>query len=243
MKHEVSPLFIVGCGHSGTSLLLNILGSHSRICAIPFESCFALKWPSPCEDSLQFITRCNNYTLRMGKERWVEKTPRHIFRLKEILHYFPEGKILLMLRDGRDVACSIQDRCGSLEAGIDRWVEDNMAGRGFWHHPNVYLVRYEKLVAEFENSLREVLTFIGEEFEASLFRYHETPRYYFTSRIEKPPGLFGEDHYMYRNWQMNQPLFDGRGKWLRLTEAEKQLIKDKAGEMLIECGYATDLNW
>jgi hypothetical protein len=48
---------------------------------------------------------------------------------------------------------------------------------------------------------------------------------------------------MYRNWQMNQPLFDGRGKWHRLTEGEKQLIKNKAGQRLIKYGYAADLNW
>ncbi len=42
---------------------------------------------------------------------------------------------------------------------------------------------------------------------------------------------------------MNQPLFDGRGKWQCLTETEKQLIKDKAGAMLIEYRYATDLTW
>ena len=32
------PTFIVGCGHSGTWLLLAILGMHSRIQAIPFET-------------------------------------------------------------------------------------------------------------------------------------------------------------------------------------------------------------
>jgi hypothetical protein len=48
---------------------------------------------------------------------------------------------------------------------------------------------------------------------------------------------------MYRNWQINQPLFDGRNKWHRLTEEEKQLIKDRAGATLIKYGYTTDLNW
>ena len=243
MKSENSPIFIVGCGHSGTSLLLNILGAHSRICAIPFESSFALKWPSPCRGSERFFAHCDYYTLRMEKARWVEKTPRHIFRLNEILRYFPDGKVLLLLRDGRDVACSIQDRYGSLEAGIDRWIEDNQAGRPFWKHPNVLVVRYEKLITAFEKTLREVIDFIGEELEDSLRRHHESPRYFFSARIEKPPNAVGENHDMYRNWQMNQPLFDGRGKWLRLTPQEKQVIKDRAGEMLINYGYASNLNW
>ena len=243
MKSEKSPIFIVGCGHSGTSLLVNVLGAHSRLCTIPFESGFALKWPAPCEAVQAFFTRCENFTQRMGKVRWVEKTPRHIYRIKEILGYFPEAKILLMLRDGRDVACSIQDRTRNLEGGIGRWVEDNQAGEAFWNHPNVQVVRYESLVADFEKTLRGTFDFIGEEFEESVIRYHESPRYYFKSSIEKPDDIFGDNHYLYRNWQMNQPLFDGRGKWQRLKESEKQLIKDRAGEMLIKYGYATDLTW
>ena len=98
-------------------------------------------------------------------------------------------------------------------------------------------------MAEFEKKLREIFEFIGETFEVSITRYHEKPRHYFVSSIEKPANVFGDNHYLYRNWQMNQPLFDGRGKWQRLMESEKQLIKEKAGEMLIRYGYASDLNW
>jgi hypothetical protein len=240
---EYTPIFIVGSGNSGTSLLLAVLGAHPRLCAIPFESSFALKWPAPCHNARLFLNRCDRYALRMGKKRWVEKTPRHIYRMGEILNYFPEARILLMLRDGRDVACSIRERYISLEAGIDRWIEDNQAGRSFWKHPNVRVVRYEELVTEFEKTMRGVTDFVGEKYEDSLPRLHETPKYYFSPRIEKPPDRRGDNHDQYRNWQINQPLFDGRGKWRSLAAEEKQMIKNKAGEMLIKYGYATDLNW
>lgn len=242
MKKENLPILIVGCPHSGTSLLLRILGSHSRICGIPFESSFALRWPSPSQKLQQFFAHCDYYTLHMGKARWVEKTPTHILRMKEILEYFP-GKIFLILRDGRDVACSMRDRCGNLEIGIDRWVVDNRAGQDFWKHPQVRLIRYEQIVTDFENTIRDAFEFIGEEYEDSIRRYHENARYLFTSRIEKPPNSFGANLGLFRNWQINQPLFDGRGKWHGLKEEEKKLLKDKAGEMLIQFGYATDLNW
>ena len=240
---NASPIFVVGCGHSGTSLLVRILGAHSRLCAIPFESQFALKWPEPGDEARAFFARCEKLTRGVGKARWVEKTPRHIYRVGEILRHFPEGKIVLMLRDGRDVACSIRDRYGSLEAGVARWMEDNRAGQAFWEHPNVRVVRYEAVVEKFERTLREVFDFIGEPFEEGVMRYHETPLFYFASRLEKPREIFGEGHEMYRNWQMNQPLFDGRGKWRGLSEAEKRVIKERAGAMLVEYGYAADLNW
>ena len=240
---DCAPIFVVGCGHSGTSLLVRVLGAHSRLCAIPFESQFALKWPEPCEEARRFFERCDKLTRCLGKARWVEKTPRHIYRVREILRYFPEAKIVLMLRDGRDVASSIRDRDGSLEAGIGRWLEDNRAGQPFWDHPSVRVVRYEKLVGEFEPTARAVFDFVGEVYEEGVARFHESPLFYFSSRIERPAEIFGENHELYRNWQMNQPLFDGSGKWRGLSAAEKQLIKDKAGGMLATCGYAADANW
>jgi hypothetical protein len=224
-------------------LLVRILGAHSRLCVIPFESSFALKWPEPCEAAQNFFARCDKLTRGVGKARWVEKTPRHIYRVREILRYFPAAKIVLMLRDGRDVACSIRDRYGSLEAGIDRWIEDNRAGEPFWDNASVRVVRYEKLVSEFEPTVRAVFAFVGEAFEEAALRFHEKPLYYFSSRIEKPREVFGENNGLYRNWQMNQPLFDGRGKWRALAAEEKRLLKDRAGGMLVEYGYASDLNW
>lgn len=243
MKPESSPAFVVGCCHSGTSIFLRILGAHSRLCAIPFESKFALKWPTPCDASRQFFDHCNYYTQHMGKVRWVEKTPDHILRLKEIIDYFPGAKIFLVLRDGRDVACSIRDRCGSLEEGIDLWVDSNRSGQKFWKHSNVQVVRYERLVTEMENTVRGATDFLGEEFEDSLLHYYETTKYYLGTRIDKPPNSFGGNMIPYRNWQINQPLFDGRGKWQGLSPEDKNLIKEKAGDMLIEYGYASDRSW
>ena len=60
-----------------------------------------------------------------GYERWIEKTPRHIRVIDEILKWSPESKIILIVRDGRDVACSMRDRYGDIKTGIERWVRDN----------------------------------------------------------------------------------------------------------------------
>jgi hypothetical protein len=51
-------------------------------------------------------------------------------------------------------------------------------------------------------------------------------------------------HYL-RNWQINQPLYDGRGRWLKeMTEKEKQHFKNSlAQDYLEQFGYATDCNW
>jgi hypothetical protein len=44
-----------------------------------------------------------------GCPRWGEKTPRHIFRIDDILDAFPSSKVIVMVRDPRAVVCSYRD--------------------------------------------------------------------------------------------------------------------------------------
>jgi hypothetical protein len=246
-KSENPPIFIVGCGHSGTSLLLSILGAHSRIYAVPTETYFAVDFatdkPRLRKDTELFLWNLDAGAIRAGKMRWMEKTPKHIYTIPTLLSLRPKARIIIIIRDGRDVATSLLKRHNNLRKGIDRWVNDNRAGESFWNHPNVYKIRYEDLIENFETTMRGIVHFLGEDYEEQLAHYYETPKFYYSKKIEKPPAE-GEDHHdTYRNWQINQPVFDGRGKWKKLGEEEKQLIKDIAGDMLIEYGYAEDKSW
>jgi hypothetical protein len=229
------PVFIVGCGHSGTSLLLAVLGTHSRIFAIPYESSIAAQ-----DDQQKFQKKLKNFdemTILARKHRWVEKTPKHIRYIGRILQWRPDAKILIMIRDGRDVAFSIRERTGLPERGIRRWVEDNLAGKPYWTHPNVYLVKYEELISDFVSTVRHILEFLGEEYEEGLKDYYKIPRKWYSDEISKPPTPSGHNHEQYRNWQINQPLFDGRGRWKNMSENELSLIYDIGGELLSEFGY------
>jgi hypothetical protein len=246
-KSQNPPIFIVGCGHSGTSLLLSILGVHSRIYAIPEETCLAFDYdadqPRSRTATELFLWTLDSQAIHAGKMRWVEKTPKHICAIGTLLRLRPEARIIIIIRDGRDVALSLLQRHGNLRQGIDRWVNDNRAGEAFWKHPNVYKVLYEDLIGNFEATIRKLVHFLGEDYEEQLAHYYETPKFYYSKKIEKPSDEFADNHNAYRNWQINQPLIDSRGKWKKFSEEDKQLIKDVAGDMLIEYGYATDKNW
>ena len=232
LQRSRDPIFIVGCGHSGTSLALAVLGAHSRVHAIPRETGFALG--SSPEKSLQEFAQ---EAQAAGKKCWVEKTPKHIRCIEKLLELRPQAHVILMLRDGRDVACSIQDRTGSLEQGIQRWVDDNAAGRPYWDHPQVHLLRYEELVNDFEGTIRRTLGFLGLKYEEQLSSYHKTPKQYYSKDLDKPESAFGKDHEQYRNWQINQPLFDGRGKWERMSEEELARVQSIGGKMLSLLNY------
>jgi hypothetical protein len=213
---------------------LAILGTHSRIHAIPTETRVAEREVGEFRAAMK---RFDLETIAAGKRRWVEKTPRHIHSLKAILDERPDAKILLIVRDGRDVACSIRDRGGSLESGIARWIEDNEAAREYWSHPNVHLFKYEDLVGDFEGTMRRIMDFLGEEFEPALRNFHEKPKKYYADKIEKPDTAAGQNHNQYRNWQINQPLFDGRGRWQKLSSDEQAQLQGLGASMLAEFGY------
>jgi hypothetical protein len=128
----------------------------------------------------------------------------------EISELCPNARILLLLRDGRDVASSIRDRTGSIETGIIRWLEDNRAGRELWSHPSVYVFKYESLLESFEFTVKGVIEFLSEEYQDGVKANLKSPRYYYSNKIDKWETAFGKNHDQYPNWQINQPLFDGK---------------------------------
>jgi hypothetical protein len=233
------PIFIVGCGHSGTSLLLALLGAHSKIFAIPFESSYGR---STRENFLNKLFL--RLTIGAGKTRWVEKTPRNIYSIEKIFMVNPGARVILVIRDGRDVAYSIKERTLSIEKGIHRWVDDNLAGESFWSHPQLFVVKYEDIINDRSNTLSAIFSFIGETFEPSVDQYYKKKSFIYSHKIEKPENAVGlQRHNLNRNWQINQPIFDGRGKWKNMTDDEKAIVKKIGGDMLIRYGYTVDNNW
>jgi hypothetical protein len=237
------PIFIVGSGHSGTSIMLAILGSHPNLYPITGESALFLKSESKVRE---IILSWDKECTEAGKKRWIEKTPPHIFIIKKLFSYRPNSKFIIMLRDGRDVVCSMKYRTDyeDFNARLDRWMYDNLAGLPYWQHPRVKVVKYENLVTDTELTLKDICNFLGEKYTDSLLEFHKTDRHWYSSEIVKPKEVDMKTHKQFRNWQINQPLFDGRGRWKQeMTEEEKVIFREKAQKYLLEFGYVQDDNW
>jgi hypothetical protein len=175
------PIIIGGCGRSGTTVLLAILGSHPGIFAIREETRIFCPTGYSVLANLEApieIQRVEAYlkndTIVPSCQRWCEKTPKNVVFFGPILRAFGERvKIIHIVRDGRDVITSIHPRRPDcFHISISRWLHDTTSGLRFSNHPNVLTIRYEDLVLHFEPTMRHICDFLDERFVSDLLHWH-----------------------------------------------------------------------
>jgi len=264
-----APIVIGGCGRSGTTLLRMMLDSHPRICCGPESSVFRRRALDP--DALAdrfgidrgavravydvsasrpaFIEAFAALCLRStGKARWAEKTPRNISRIGAIFRYFPQARFVHVLRDGRDVACSLRThprhrvvdgrllplRTWKPIAGCARrWRNDIECSRPFWNDPRFHVLRYEELVRNPRDVLSRLMTFIGEPWdEAVLAHAAGGSAFRDATQFAQNPEALGAVHT------------SSIGRWQRELDADdRRIFKRIAGPLLVELGYVQDDGW
>ena len=263
------PIVLGGCGRSGTTVLRMMLDSHRRICCGPESSLFRrravdTRWlaerfgfahsevralfdaaasrPAFIES---FAALC---MLKAGKARWAEKTPRNISRIAEIFRCVPEARFVHVLRDGRDVACSLRTHPrhkvvdGKLvPTGIRRpiagcarrWVRDIEASRRWWGDSRFLTVRYEELVLQPRPALARVMTLVGEDWDDAMLAHAaaDSPFRDATRFAQNPEALGAVNTSSLGRWQRD------------LDERDRRIFKRIAGSLLVELGYAKDGGW
>jgi hypothetical protein len=174
--------------------------------------------------------------IKSRKPHLVEKTPRHLRALPLIRALVPKPRFIAMMRDGRDVAASFIKRWGDANVGRKRWIDDNSILHAEQDASDLYILRYEDLIAEPESASRSVCDFAGLPFDPAMLQFHEKERLWFDVKsVARGDGRDGAEHRMLRNWQINQPIFDGRGQWKdKLSQAEVQAFQDPDANMLMK---------
>lgn len=224
--------FICGCGHSGTTLIATILAAHPEV-YLPFdETNLFFKW-TPL--AMLRYGKLKRAALAANKRVLLEKTPRHIRRVGRIRRLVPDARFVMPVRDGRDVVASLAKRLGDPKAALDRWIDDNalvLAERG---QPDVLIYRYEDLVENPAKVVEQICEFLHLAFSPDLLDYHKNPQHWF----EPTDGEAQSQHIALRNRQINQPIYDGRGRWRsELGDAELQdLVHGRGARLMREFGY------
>jgi len=269
-ESKLNPVVIGGCARSGTTLLRVMLDSHENIVCGPESNLFCsddnrnsrrvsflsyhYHMPKPeikrmietssCE--AEYIEMFSDHLLSShNKTRWAEKTPKNVWYIREIFGKFPLAKFIHVIRDGRDVSCSLKTHPKTktvdgkvvptninrpLVECVQRWVADVNLGLT-WREDSRYIeIKYEDLVLNTRNVLEKLFVFIEEPFSETMLRYHEQSEKETRSRAspETSTPIFTQAMERWRN---------------EYDEDDKTMFKKIGGELLIHLGYEKDLDW
>ena len=189
----------------------------------------------------------------------MEKDPRYCRHVDTILRTAPHAKFLHVVRDGRDVACSMIRVAASwgrewAPAGIGGaaglWQDSVRGAQAAAAAPAGYLeVRYEELLSDTGvDILRDVLAFCGVDPEPApelyaRYRYGDRGRHEVLSG-----GLTWAGEAARSGADVSFPDdFIGpgtAGRWqVRFGLEDRHAFDAVAGELLVELGYERDRSW
>ncbi len=235
------PVFVFGMPRSGSTLIEQILASHSRVCGLGEWALATASWnqlpaamgmaSSPLE-CLPLLTaeatrHCANGYLsqiaRLSKgagERLVDKRLENWVHLGWLATMFPKARFIHCCRDLRDVALS----CWMNNFLSIDWANDlgqiaarmRQYRRAMAHWREVLPVpilelQYERLVADQEGESRRLIEWLGLQWEPACLEFHRTQRSVRTAS----------------DIQVRKPIFSQSiGRWRHYTGTLRPLIEE-----------------
>jgi len=161
------PIIIGGCGRSGTTLLLSVLASHSKIFGIDTElySFYPVFRPKKI---INFLSD-NKFP---SNKIWCEKTPKNIINFNKIYSKLNKNvRLIHIVRDGRDVVTSEHPyHPNQYWVSKERWASDVTAGL---ECENCLLIKYEDLVTKTKETLKTVCDYCSLEFEPKMLDFQK----------------------------------------------------------------------
>ncbi len=203
-EEDLELIFFVGFPRSGTTLMEQILKNHPRLITTDEDSPLAgvLRevrntgpgYPAYLANAdegfinqlrQQFYSECRQRFGDLTGKRLVDKLPLNIVHLGLVSALFPNAKIVVALRDPRDVCLSCYMQKFRLNDAMVNFLEIKTtalayhAVMGLWLHYREVLnipwmeYKYEDLVSNFDATVASVLEFIGVEWDDIIREYRE----------------------------------------------------------------------
>jgi hypothetical protein len=194
---------------------------------------------SHCQNGGDFLRIFMEAMVRcQGVQRWADCTPEHLLYLDRIKQTIPDAMIIHIIRDGRDVALSLEkqawirpfawDRGKTLEVAALYWEWIVRKGRenGRTLGKDYIEVRFEDLVLDPRKVLESLSGFVEQELD-----YDKIQRAGIGS-VSQPNSSFPAG--------MTQGEFTPIGRWkTALTAAQLERLETLLGRTLRELGYST----
>ena len=228
---DITPIFVLGMPRSGTTLVEQILSSHTQVFGagelgdmyhlghnlalgnIPPEKNALDKFRS---SYLAKISKISNQSAFV-----VDKNPQNFYFIGLISKVLPEAKIVLMKRDGAAVCWSnfktnfaIQSRSMGFSCDLDDVIEYYKQYRsliGFWDTKigeSYYKLNYDQLIQNQEIETSRLLSYVGLEFEQACMKPH------LNTKVVKTASYLQVREKIYtgsnKKWEVFKPLLSGK---------------------------------
>jgi tetratricopeptide (TPR) repeat protein len=194
-------VFLVGFPRSGTTLLEQVLASHPQVATMEERPCLidSAKAFFGADADLDRLAALSDAELQPWRDLYwkrvaetegprvkpvfLDKLPLNAVFLPLIARLFPKAKILLALRDPRDVVLSCFRRRFAMNAGMFEFTE--LENTAIYYDAVMKLVeiyrgklaldvaeaRHESLVADFEGEASRLCAFLGLEFDEAMHAF------------------------------------------------------------------------
>jgi len=137
-------VFVCGSPRSGTTFLAGVLGAQPRLVDLgevkPIKALIPVIVDAPREEAARQFRRVLERVRRLSLSthlRGVEQTPETAFVLDAALRAYPQARAVHLVRDSRDVVCSLLERgwLSGERAGADDVAAPYGAHARFWVEP------------------------------------------------------------------------------------------------------------
>jgi hypothetical protein len=173
---------------------------------------------------------------KQGVDRWADSTPTNVPHMLRIVKEFPDARIVHIIRDGRDVALSLDKREWSrplpwhkdkslLAAGLYwEWIVRKGRKYGAELGASYMEVRYEQLVSAPQEALEKLGSFIGHDLN------YERIQQASVGSVKNPLTSFKED--------LKEGRFSPVGRWKdKFPPEQLAWFESLVGDYLQELGY------
>ena len=251
------PLFVIGVPRSGTTMLARLLNSHPEIvqtyetaafllfdsmikntkrgfkAGILYGKEYSALWSDHLARSARGIIEdfYADILVEEGRTRlryWGDKHPHHDACLPFIERLYPTARYIYLVRDPRDVACSIAEmnECAFPDA-MDVWLRISRSYEAFCAEvgpERVHLVRYEDVVVAYEQTLEKIFAWLDVEFS--------------DDQRQKISELKAMDFHKPKRLMQKNFAAASMGRWKsQLNEGEHQQAISLARDYMLKYGY------
>ena len=246
----VEPIFLVGSPRSGTTLTVNLFGTHPDVAnwseggrlwdPIHYhdpeaEHHWTAEQATPGQ--IRRLHRwCEWYRQSHGKARFVNKHPRNSMRIAYLRRAFPDARFIHVIRDGRAVVSSILAQIGRRERRQKRPMG------GFAKPPGWRALMRDDLAEQTALQWQAIVRHVREQGRTLGPAYTEV-RYEALCATPRPiyrelfrfAGLRNEDDALAG---IPEKLEESESWRTRLAPEQLATIEKAAGELLRELGYS-----